>query len=118
MTARRGLEPPANDLRALDGLAERRELLLGDGAQPFRCRLIRGCCLQQEADLVEAEPGSLRGLDHRERPQDDARVAASAADPLRRFQEADRFVVADRRRSLAAQPCDLADRQRLVAVDS
>ena len=69
--------------------------------------------LRGSPDLVQAEPGSLRGLDHRECPQDRRRVAAPAADSLGRLQQADFFVVADRRRGLAAQPCDRADRQRL-----
>src|SRR5439155_19498060 len=104
VTACRVLEPAANQVGPFDRLAKQRQPLLGDLAQLFGCRVIRGGRLEQEADLVEAEPGSLRGLDHRERPHDGTRVAAPAADPLRRFHQADLLVVADRRRSLAAQP--------------
>ena len=67
MAARRVFEPVANDLRPLDGLAQERELLLGDVTQLIRCRAIRGGCPKQQTDLVQAEPGSLRGLDHGER---------------------------------------------------
>jgi hypothetical protein len=56
MTARRVLEPVANDLRALDCFAKLRQLLLGDLAQSFGCRVIRGACLQQYANLLEAQP--------------------------------------------------------------
>src|SRR5438094_10131701 len=81
-TAGRVFEPAANDLCTLDRFAQDRELLFGDVTQLLRCRTISGGRPKQQADLVQAEPGSLRGLDHRECPQDRRRVAAPAADSL------------------------------------
>src|SRR5438128_2975426 len=54
VTARRVLEPEANDLGTPDRLAQHRQLPLGDLTQPFRRRAIRGGRLKQKADLVQA----------------------------------------------------------------
>src|SRR5262249_36386634 len=103
---RRGREPAADVLRALDLRVELRQLVLRDRAETSAVRLV-----EQQADLVEREPRALRGVDHRQRAERLRCVAAAAALARGSGEEPDRLVVAERRRRLAGACRDLTDRE-------
>jgi len=71
--------------------------------------------MHEPADLLERQPGPLRGGDHGEPAQHHFVVATLAADPFGRRQESDALVVADQRRAHAGSACHLTDAQHSVA---
>jgi hypothetical protein len=98
-------------LSALDRPAQCRQFLLRNLTQPFDRRLIRCRRGQQQRDLVEIEPGALRRVDHGQGAEHAAGVAPLVPASFRDLEQAQLLVVTDRRRSLAGQARDVADRQ-------
>ena len=90
------LEPPADDLRALDQSDDLGQLALGHLAKALDRRLVGLGRIQQQPDLVEAEAGALGSVDDGQRPDDLRAVAAPAAEADGRVDEADLLVVAKR----------------------
>src|SRR5689334_15398804 len=97
-----------------DRRAENGEALLRDLSQLLDRVGVVGRRLEEETDLAEAQASSLGGVDDRQRSQDLRPVTAPPALAHRLRQQPDRLVVADRRRSLAAEPRNLADREKLA----
>src|SRR5262249_21048256 len=88
-TARRVLEPSADELGPRDCVQHLRKLALRHLTEPLDREVIGWRGFEQETDLVQAESGTLRGIDDAERTQDVGRVAPPPAHTVGGRKEAD-----------------------------
>ena len=101
MAEGRVFQPAADDLGARDSFVQLRKLPFGYVSKSFGRPAVVGRRLEQETNLAEAQAGALGSLDNGQLAHDLGCIAAAAADPFRRPDEADLLVVADRRGCLA-----------------
>ncbi len=101
MAEGRVFQPAADELGARDSFIQLRKLPVGYVSKPFGRLAVVGRRFEQETNLVEAQSGTLSGLDDGQFAHDLGWIAAAAADPFRRADEADLLVVTDRGGCLA-----------------
>src|SRR5262245_58071121 len=97
MAEGRAFQPAADDLGARDSFIQLRKLPFGYVSKPFGRLAVVGRRLEQETNLAEAQGGTLGCLDDGQLAHDLRWIAAAAADPRGRADEAGLRVVAHRR---------------------
>jgi hypothetical protein len=96
MAQRRVFQPAADDLSARNGFAQFGELRFSNFAKAVGRVTVVWRCIEEEANIVEAESSALGRTDDGESAYDPGLVAAAATDPLRRRDQTDVLVVTDR----------------------